>query len=230
MLTQVAKARSKVEAEIAFRLRYLEPGEYPLWDALLDISPQGSVFCRSWWLKAVGNVRILACFSGDHLVAGIPLYFERHFGISVCTMPKLTQTWGVVIEPLHGKPVARAARETKILRAFATQLSRYKLFFQAFHPSSSNWLPFYWSGFRQTTRYTYVIEDLTDLNRVWHEMSDPARCNIRKAEKAGLTVISCGIEEVYKCECQSFLRQGQKPHHSETLLRNLYQSATGNES
>src|SRR5689334_24058521 len=59
--------------------------------------------------------------------------------------------------------------DLKILRAFATQLSRYKLFFQAFHPSSSNWLPFYWSGFRQTTRYTYVIEDLTDLNRVRSE-------------------------------------------------------------
>jgi hypothetical protein len=145
-------------------------------------------------------------------------------------MPKLTQTWGIVMQPLEGKVHAAGARETKILRAFAAQLARYKLFFQAFHPSLLNWLPFYWSGFRQTTRFTHVLDDLSDLSRVWQGMSESTRRNIRKAEKAGLTVVRCGIEEVYRCECQSFLRQGMKPSHSESLLRNLYDSAKGNDS
>lgn len=230
MLTKSAKAPLKLNAEETFTLRYLEPSEYPLWDALVDISPQGSVFCRSWWLDAVGDVRVLACFSGKQIIAGMPLYLERHFGISVCTMPKLTRSWGVVMRPLEGKAVTAAARETKILRAFAVQLSRYRLFFQAFHPSLSNWLPFHWSGFRQTTRFTYVIDDLTDLNRVWHEMSESARGQVRKADKAGFTVVPCGIDQVYKCECQSFLRQGKRPSHSESLLRSVYYSAKKNDS
>jgi len=230
MLTKSVKAPSKLKAEEAFTLRYLEPSEFPLWDALVDVSPQGSVFCRSWWLKAIGNVRILACFSGNQIIAGIPLYFERHFGIPVCTMPKLTQTWGVVLRPLDGRAVVAAARETKILRTFAIELSQYRLFFQAFHPSLANWLPFYWSGFRQTTRFTYVLDDLTDLGRVWHGMSESARNQVKKAERAGLTVVPCGIEEVYRCESQSFLRQGRRLSHSESLLRRLHDSAIEHDS
>src|SRR6185369_16639190 len=102
------------------------------------------------------------------------------------------------IQPLEGKAHA-AATETRILRAFATQLARYKIFFQAFHPSLTNWLPFYWSGFRQTTRFTQVLDDLSDLGRVWQGMSESTRRNIKKAERAGLSVVPCGIEEVYRC-------------------------------
>jgi len=230
MLAKSLKGPPKLNAKGPFTLRYLDPSEYRLWDALVDISPQSSVFCRSWWLSAVGDVHVLACFSGDELIAGIPLYFEKLFGIRVCTMPKLTQTWGVVMRPLPGKAVVAAERETKILRAFAVQLSGYRLFFQAFHPSLSNWLPFYWSGFRQTTRFTYVLNDLTDLGRVWHGLSDNVRCTIKKAEKAGLIVVPCSIEEVYRCECLSYLRRGRVPPHGESLLKSIYDAARNNDS
>ena len=230
MLAKSVKVPLEPRADERFTLRYLEECEYPLWDALVEVSPQGSVFCRSWWLKAVGNARVLACFSGKQIVAGIPLHFERHLGIPVCTMPKLTQSWGIILPPPKGKRVTAVSRETKILRTFATALSRYKLFFQAFHPSLSNWLPFYWSGFRQTTRFTYVIDDLSDLNRVWHEMSDIARGKIRKAQRAGLTVVPCSIEEVYRCECLSYRRHGKMPPHSESLLKDVHNAATKNES
>jgi len=145
-------------------------------------------------------------------------------------MPKLTQTWGIVLQPRKGKAVVAAAREMKVLRTFAVQLSRYKLFFQAFHPSLLNWLPFYWSGFRQTTRFTYVLDDLTDLGRVWHEMSESARGQIKKAQRAGLSVVPCGIEEVYRCECLSYQRQGRTPTHSESLLKRIYHAAKEHDS
>jgi hypothetical protein len=230
MLTQPVKAVTNLEAEARFTPRYLEASQYRLWDALVDISPQGSVFCRQWWLNAVGNVRVLGCFSGNELIAGIPLYFERHFGIPVCTMPKLTQNWGVVMRPLEGKPVVAAARETKILRTIAAQLSAYKLFFQAFHPNLSNWLPFYWSGFRQTTRFTYVLDHLTDVSRLWRGVSESARRQITKARKADLRVVPCEIEEVYRCECSSYRRQGKMPPHSESLLNAIYAAAKENDS
>jgi len=230
MATRTVNARSKRQTEQAFTLRCLEPSEYPLWDALVDVSPQGSVFCRSWWLSAVGDIRVLACFSGDQIIAGIPLYFERHFGIPVCTMPKLTQTWGIVIQPLNENAVVAAARETKILRAFASRLSRYSVFVQAFHPNLSNWLPFYWSGFLQTTRFTYVLDDLADLDGVWQGISDGARGSIRKAQNAGLTVVPCGIEEVYRCECLRYGRQGRTPSHNESLLKRIYRAAQEHDS
>jgi hypothetical protein len=231
MLTKLLrKAPANLQIEESFTLRYIEPSEYPLWDELVELSPQGSVFCRSWWLNTVRGVRVLACFSGKEIIAGIPLFIEKRFGIPVCTMPKLTQTWGVVMRPLQGKTVTAAARETKILRTFAARLSQHRLFFQAFHPSLSNWLPFYWLGFRQTTRFTYVLDDLTDLNRVWNGMSESTRRQITKAQKAGLVAVPCGIEEVQRCECQSFLRQKKKLPHSESLLKDIHDAAKKNDS
>lgn len=229
MLTKLPKPPSKLNAHEDLVLRYLEPSEYPIWDALVDTSPQGSLFCRSWWLNAVGDVRVLGCFSGRELAAGIPLYFRRHFGIPVCTMPKLTRAWGVIMRPLKGKTVVSAARETKILQAFAVHLARYRFFFQTFHPNLSNWLPFYWSGFRQTTRFTYVLDDLADLGQIWHGISHGVRGDIRKAERAGLSIVPCSVEELYRCECLSYLRHGMKPSHSESFLRSINDCAEKNE-
>ena len=40
-------------------------------------------------------------------------------------------------------------------------------FYQRFDTEFTNWLPLYWANFNQTTRYTYVIEDLSDLDIIW---------------------------------------------------------------
>ncbi len=209
--------------------RYLEPDEYPVWDALVVQSPQRSVFCRSWWLQAVGDVRVLGYFDGKDLVAGIPLYFERRYGIQVCTLPRLTQVLGPVMRPISGKPVTITARENKTLRAFAGVLSGFRLFFQAFHPSVTNWLPFYWAGFRQTTRYTHVVEGLSDLQRVWDAMSTATRGQIQKAQRAGFEFVPCGIEDVFRCEHASYIRHGSRPTHTESVLKAIHQAAMRND-
>ena len=107
-------------------LHYLTADEYPMWDELVESSLQGSLFCRSWWLKATGNdVRVLAQFDNGRLIAGIPLHFKKRLGLTICTMPKLTQTWGVVIKPFVGEGVKAASREMGILRIFADHLNGF---------------------------------------------------------------------------------------------------------
>ena len=159
------KASSNQAAKMQV-LRYLTDDEYTAWDDLVDVSPQGSVFSRSWWVKAV-NARVLGFFKSGRLIAGIPLYYERRMGIKICGLPKLTQTFGVVMEPLSGKRVNMMNREMEILGIFAKYLTKEKVFYQCFHPNSSNWLPFLWHRFRQTSRFTYVLDDLSNLDAIW---------------------------------------------------------------
>ena len=45
---------------------------------------------------------------------------------------------------------------------------------QNFTPQVTNWLPFYWAGYRQTTRYTYRIDDIADPQAVFDHF-DPSR-------------------------------------------------------
>jgi hypothetical protein len=195
------------------------------WDDLVDSSPQGSVFVRSWWLEAVGCSRILACYNGTELTAGMPLYFEKRYGLTILSMPRLTQTLGIVMRPLEGRAVTALSRESKILRAFAVELSRYRVIFQAFHPNLQNCLPFLWLGFRQTTRYTYVIDDLSDMGGVWSEVSKQARNKIAKARKSRFTIVPCDIEHVYRCERQSYSRHGAVLKHDYSYIRNIYSVA-----
>jgi hypothetical protein len=55
------------------RFAELNNTQYDLWDTFVDQSPQGDVFCYSWWLDAItkSNFKILALFDGDEIVAGL---------------------------------------------------------------------------------------------------------------------------------------------------------------
>ena len=45
-----------------------------------------------------------------------------------------------------------------------------------FHYSITNWLPFYWQGFNQTSYYTYLLEELSDLEKIWTEFTQDNKC------------------------------------------------------
>lgn len=210
-------------------LSLLGSGDLPAWDALVDASPQASLFCKSWWLKAAcGEVRVLGYSDGNQLVAGIPLYYERHMGVRICCMPKHTQTLGVVIAPVDAKHVTVQSRETEILSVFAERLEQEPIFIQAFHPASQNWLPFYWRGFMQTTHYTYVLDNLESTSRLWDGLAPERRTNIRKAQKSNVRVKECGPEIVYNASRTTFDRQKKDcPFDLEYFCR-LYDAARAN--
>jgi len=229
----IEREYDKVMAKKKFddTLRFLKEEELPLWDALVKASPQGSVYCYSWWLKAIDDVRVLGHFKKDRLVAGIPLYLKKKFGFTICTMPKLTQTWGVVIEPLSGKRVKAASKEMAILKKFANVLVKYKVFLQNFSPNLQNWLPFYWRGFKQTTRFTYALDDLTDLEEIWKGFRENIRTDIRKAQKQKVTVDQCRFEDAFCVFEKNWQRQkGSKPPYTKEYLLKLYSTAKHNDS
>ncbi len=207
-------------------VRELLPDEYPMWDRLVENSPQCSVFCRTWWLKSVcKEIRILGCFNNGHLEAGIPLHFEKRYGLTFCCMPRLTQTLGVVMEPMSGKQASIATREKELLAAIAAELSKRHTFFQAFHPSLQNWLPFYWCGFTQTTRATYVLENLKNARKLWGGIAHSVRAEIIKAKRRGITIVPCSIDTLLQLETKTFDRQQKRLPHSPDLLRRLYRAA-----
>jgi Acetyltransferase (GNAT) domain len=221
--------RSEIPEAGAACLRYLKEEELSLWDALVEASPEGSVFCRSWWLRACAeDIRVLGYFCGRNLVAGIPLYNVRRFGLSFCIMPKLTQTWGVVIEPLSGKRVSVASREMEILRVFAQHLAHEKMFYQHFHPGRSNWLPFYWNGFKQSTSFTYALDGLDRPDQIWGGMGQNIRTKIRKAQKCGLTFAPCTVDSLFDLIVRIFKKQGKNAPFSRDTLVRLYSAAKGN--
>ncbi|MBF4318694.1 methicillin resistance protein, partial [Vibrio anguillarum] len=101
-------------------------------------------------------------------------------------------------------------REKDLMEALIEQLPQHHYFNQNWHYSNTNWLPFYWKGFEQSTRYTYVISSLDDINSIWEETQDNIRREIRKAEnRFGLVVNSdLPISDFFELNQLTFSRQG----------------------
>ena len=80
---------------------------------------------------------------------------------------------------------------------------------QNFHYGITDWLPFYWEGYRQTTRYTYMLKDIRNTKAILGNMSFNIRRNITKArDKYHITVKKgISIEEFLLIQAQTFKRQ-----------------------
>lgn len=155
------------------------------WDIFVDISPQGSIFCKSWWLDIVRpeGYRILLLRKHDKIVAGMPLcsYYDEE-GRYIHNMPVLTQTLGILLEPREGKYYKKLSTEMDMIQMIVDNIPEHKWFYMQFGFNFTNWLPFYWAGYLQSTRYTYVFHDISDLNEVYNNFNYSKRKNIEKAK------------------------------------------------
>ena len=79
-------------------IKTLESGRYNEWNTFVDKSPQGDVFCYSWWLEAItkSHFKILVITEKDEIVAGIPLAYDAQNKVNE---PPLTRTLGVLYKP-----------------------------------------------------------------------------------------------------------------------------------
>src|SRR5262249_11080896 len=112
------------------------------------------LFREPWWLDCVagpGNWGEVEVREGGRLVASLPSAIQRRLGMTFLKMPPLTQTLGPWIAPLPGKPATVLGREKDLIEELIAGLPAHDHFSQSFHPDITNWLPWYWLGFEQTT-------------------------------------------------------------------------------
>lgn len=172
-------------------VRELTESEYPLWDELAAVSLQRTIFAQRWWMEIVtqGEVRLLGCFNGDRLVGGLPIWVCRTLGVRRLRQPLLTPYWGPLLRPLEGKSLTRINAEMHILRALAEALAAWPDIVTLWHHSLTNWLPFRWNNFTQTTRYTYRLPDLSDLMSITRSRHDAVGQQLRRATRDGLRIV-----------------------------------------
>jgi hypothetical protein len=182
-----------------------------------------TLFEQPWWLDAVapGAWKVAEVSRGGATVARLPYVMEKRLGLKGLTMPPLTQTLGPWVAPSGGKHVGQLARQKELMTALIEKLPPHDYFYQRFHYSITNWLPFYWRGFEQTTRYTYVIEPLDDLDLVWDRFQSNIRREIRKARKQVVVRTDFDVERFLDINSLTFERQGLGLPYSRALVRRL---------
>ena len=194
------------------------------------------VFCSPWWLDVTagsGNWGVAEVKQNGQIVASMPWMLTKRFGLNVITQPGLTQSLGpwIADPPPSTKYAKRLAREKDLSEALIDQLPDYKLFRQNFAPEITNWLPFYWRGFQQTTKYTYRLPDLADIQIVWEGFQSKVKTDIRKAEKQGVVVErSSDIDSFLDVNELTFLRQGKKLPYSRSFVKRLFAACEENDA
>ncbi len=182
---------------------------------------------RGWWLDAVcgkeGWQVKLAFNKNGNVVAALPFAKSKRGYLNMIRMPILTSYLPIpIVYPAFEKTHHKIAFEKKILTDLIEQLPKVALFDQNFHPALSNWLPFYWKNFRQTTRYTYILEDLSDLSKIHRELEGNVRTYIRKAQKGDIQIVkSEDLKGFYELVEYTFQRQHRNTPFSLQVLEKL---------
>ena len=184
------------------------------------------VFVEPWYLNAVcqkGTWGVVLAENRGKVDAALPYYQSRP---DVITMPPLTQVMGPIIRPIEQKYAAQLSREKRLMGELIDQLPKVRFFRQSFSPNVLNWLPFYWRGYQQTTRYTYRFDQLSDVDGLAAGMASKLRGSLRKSEKQGVRVISRDdIAGFNKIVGMTFARQGMRNPLNPEMTERLYLAA-----
>jgi hypothetical protein len=186
------------------------------------------IFSKDWWLDSVcgeDNWDVALVEKGSKIIASMPFFETRKFFLKMILMPKLTKTMGpYIIYPERQRYQEKLSYEKDIMNKLIDQLPDVDFFFQHFHYSITNWLPYYWRGFKQTTRYTYVIEDLSNLNDVFSNFSYSKRKNIKRAEDLLTVKFDLPAKNFYEHHKMTLAKQNKFINYSYSLFKRIYDS------
>jgi len=192
------------------------------------------IFMQPSWLDSVCQNGmewdVILYEKGGEIWGSFVYVIKKKFGFTLITMPKLTQFLGPYIKyPKGQKYYKKLSWEKEIMNYFIDNLPKFDYFNMNFHYSITNWLPFYWRGFKQTTRYTYVVENNLTIEELSKNFETDIRRRRRKAEKLGVIVEkSDDLEMLYNLAYYTFKRQNIKTPYSFDFLKKLYENNKDN--
>jgi hypothetical protein len=182
-----------------------------------------TLFQEPWWLDAVapGEWEEVVVKRGDQVAARLPFVRQKKFGQTFLLQPKLTPCLGPWLRPSTAKLAHRIADEKELMQQLIDGLPRFDVFRQCFAPEVTYWLPFYWRGFSQTTRYSYRLFDLMDLDRVFTGFQHNTRVEVRKAKKLVAVRHDLDFDSFARVWELTFTRQGMRLPVSRAVLERI---------
>ncbi|MCB0653367.1 MAG: GNAT family N-acetyltransferase [Saprospiraceae bacterium] len=174
------------------------------------------VFARDWYLDSAcegGRWDVVFEEEDGEVIAALPYFIKKKYGFTYITMPPFVKYMGPFLLP----EFENLKDQHRIFESLESQLPAVDSFNQSFYPAVTNWLPFFWKGYSQNTRYTYRL-DISDLDKVRGNFVQDIRKNIKKGEKLVKIDQEGSPEEFYEVLKMTFDRQGEQMHASREML------------
>lgn len=179
-----------------------------------------SLFEEPWWLEAVAPDSWSACEveRDGQIAARLPYTTCKRHGLVMITRPPFTPALGPWVRaPEVDDTTARRALIVELVgRLPACDYLEHSL-----SPAVTDWLPFFWTGFDATVRYSSRLDRLDDPDLLEAGLTTAARRSLRKARSLVEVRDDFGIETMYQLVETTFRRQGLPPPWSFEQLTRL---------
>lgn len=191
------------------------------------------LYLKTWWLDGLCGPEgwgALTLQSEDgEAVAALPYLKRRPFGVDHISLPYLTQFLGPWFS--NQSPGERAPGNSKKYQEFlASHLATYPSYAQSWSPDIDNWLPFYWAGFKQTTKYTQRLCLNSSEQDLWDGLDSSCRGKIRKAEAQCIKVEKALLSESALTPiAETYIRQKKNVPFDLTIFEKLQIASESND-
>ena len=196
--------------------------------------PEIPLFLQYDWMETVAKPEqwdVALVGNENEVQAFLPYFKKRKLQFDIITIPPLTPYMGPWLHYPEGqKEATKLSFQKKMMEQLIAQLPKTDKFIQYFHPEFTNWLPFYWNGFEQSTRYTYVINDLSDSDKLYENLQGNIRREISKAQK-NLTISECdNVKTLHELKLKDYAVKGQELNYSAVYFDRVYEKLKAKKS
>jgi hypothetical protein len=199
--------------------------------------PSLPIFLRSWWWDIVTQgvpwSPIMLIGPEERVEAILLQQHKRKYGLSISLPPLLCPyqgPWIIVHEDENRSFIKSTMLRWQIQEKLIQSIPTNTLSVLHTLPDKENHLAFAWQGFKQTSRYTFIIEDISDPDRCFSQFKGTIRTDIRKASSMLSVEISDDIQGFYQVHNASFRRKNSTTPIPFTLIEQIYQQGILRES
>ncbi|MBR1765683.1 MAG: hypothetical protein IJ745_01415 [Bacteroidales bacterium] len=184
------------------------------------------LFQQYWWMETVCEGKrwdVLLSKRQGRIEGALPYLHGSRLGLRYILQPQLTRFSG----PWYNNESHDLNFEMRVGTDLAQRLKALgvSVYIQHFSPEVTNWLPFRWEGFSQTTRYTYRFPSLANPDDLFRKASRVRRRHMDEVEASCSVDRHLSPEEFAPFHADYYRRRGEKDQISNTLLLNVTQKA-----
>lgn len=185
------------------------------------------LFHQPWWLDIMTNSNwdvVISIDKNNNVKAVFPYSVKKKYGMSFILQPVLTPQLGILYFYPNDlvKQTSIYSFQNKHAKVLIEQLPKGSVYESyKFVPDFNNWLPFFNKGYEQSTRYTYILNDIKNHEAIYNGFSNTIKRQIKEAQGKVTITEEDNICLVYTMVKESLKRQNTKFALTREILKSI---------
>jgi hypothetical protein len=192
-----------------------------IWDKFIDESPYGTIFHKWEFLSIVEKysgykLRRYGIYRGEELVCLYPIFIREFLGLRMVFSPPPNMAiphMGFVMSATYDRLKQRRKESyvNDVMDEMEQELKGIRANFISISTVSGflDMRPLKWNNYNVQMYYTYIIDLMQPLEKIWDNFDNDLRREIRKTSDLGLSIRETSdIDEFYRIMKDRYRQQG----------------------